>query len=436
MSPVDQVENRKSLVHSMTLALVWLTVAMSAVVFSEPAPFDVSMMGLIVLLPITGLVRFNPITLGFMAVWLIIGVAGYLSATLGNDLILSTKHITITLYLSIASAVLIGFVAKNPRPHANLMMSAYLVSAVIASLAAIIGYFNILPGFEDLFTLYGRARGTFKDPNVFGAFIVPAFVYGVHLWLNRPMSRTLLPSISLALLTLGVLLSFSRGAWAILIIALAIYMYLIFVTTNRDSVRLKLGLVTIFGGISFFLLIAIALQFDAISGILLERASLDQSYDQGPQGRFGGQLKALEIILTNPFGIGALTFGNVYHHEETHNVYLSMFLNGGWISGFSYFGIVLMSIVLGFRHAFRKNETQGVFTVILAAFIATALEGWIVDTDHWRHFFVLLALLWGLMIAEHHAPRRQKPKHPQLPKPQSPIMSPTNRRPQSGIVNQ
>ena len=404
MSHVDQAENRRSVVHSVTLALVWLTVAMSAVVFSEPAPFDVLMMGLIVLLPITGLVRFNPITLGFMTLWLIIGVSGFLSAAFASDLITSIKHISITLYLSIASVVLIGFIAHNPRPHAELMMGAYLVAAVIASLAAIIGYFNILPGFEELFTLYGRARGTFKDPNVFGAFIVPAFVYGVHLWLNRPIAKTLLLSISLGLLTLGLLLSFSRGAWAILILALAIYMYLVFVTSERNRVRLKLGLLTFFGAISLLLIIAIALQFDAVSGLLLERASLNQSYDQGPQGRFGGQLKALEIILTNPLGIGALTFGNIHHHEEPHNVYLSMFLNGGWIGGFAYFGIVLMSIVMGFRHALRKTETQGVFIVILAAFIATAFEGWIVDTDHWRHFFILLALLWGLMINKHNVP--------------------------------
>ncbi len=50
----------KSAVHRLTLALVWLAVALSAVVFSEPAPFDLLMMGLIVLLPMIGLCVLTP----------------------------------------------------------------------------------------------------------------------------------------------------------------------------------------------------------------------------------------------------------------------------------------------------------------------------------------------------------------------------------------
>ena len=47
-----------------------------------------------------------------------------------------------------------------------------IVGAMIASLAAIAGYFNLVPGGHDLLTLYDRARGTFKDPNVLGAFLI------------------------------------------------------------------------------------------------------------------------------------------------------------------------------------------------------------------------------------------------------------------------
>ena len=398
----------KSFVHRATLLLVWLMVAMSAVVFSEPAPFDILMMGLIILLPTIGLVRFTPLNLGFLLVWIIIGAAGFVSTAFAYELTPSAKHTAITLYLSIAAAILVAFVAKRPHAHVHLMMNAYLVSAALASLAAIIGYFSILPGFEELFTLYGRARGTFKDPNVFGAFLVPAFIYCVHLWLNKPMRSAPLLTLSLGLLTLGLLLSFSRGAWAITALSMMIYIYLIFVTTKRNSMRIKLIMLSVGGAVSLLLFLAIALQFDAISGILLERATLDQSYDHGPEGRFGGQQKALDLIVSNPMGIGALTFGNMHHTEEPHNVYLSMFLNAGWIGGFAYLGMVLMSIVLGFRHAFRDNSTRGIFVVILSAFIATAIEGWIIDSDHWRHFFVLLGMLWGLMIGEHYNPASHK----------------------------
>ena len=43
---------------------------------------------------------------------------------------------------------------------------------MIAATLGVAGYFNLVPGGHDLLTLYGRARGTFKDPNVLGAFLI------------------------------------------------------------------------------------------------------------------------------------------------------------------------------------------------------------------------------------------------------------------------
>ena len=67
--------------------------------------------------------------------------------------------------------------------------------------------------------------------------------------------------------------------------------------------------------------------------LMQERASLTQGYDEGPEGRFGGQQKAVRLILDNPFGIGTHTFREKHHHEEVHNVYLTMFHYAGWIGG-------------------------------------------------------------------------------------------------------
>ena len=41
-------------------------------------------------------------------------------------------------------------------------------------------------------------------------------------------------------------------------------------------------------------------------------------------------------------------------------------------------------------------------TYLIAAYaglVGEAVEGFIVDTDHWRHFFLLLGLVWGLTVA-------------------------------------
>jgi hypothetical protein len=37
--------------------------------------------------------------------------------------------------------------------------------------------------------------------------------------------------------------------------------------------------------------------------------------------------------------------------------------------------------------------------IVYAAFIANAMEGVIIDSDHWRHFYLLAAMVWGLMSA-------------------------------------
>jgi hypothetical protein len=76
-----------------------------------------------------------------------------------------------------------------------------------------------------------------------------------------------------------------------------------------------------------------------------------------------------------------------------------MFLNAGWIGGFLYFGLVMTTLVVAFRHALRRVPAQGITIVMLAAFAGLAAEGMIVDTDHWRHFYVVMGVLWGLIMA-------------------------------------
>ena len=46
------------------------------------------------------------------------------------------------------------------------------------------------------------------------------------------------------------------------------------------------------------------------------------------------------------------------------------------------------------------RATQPLFLVIYGSFVGNALEGFIIDLDHWRHFYVLLALAWGLMLGK------------------------------------
>jgi O-antigen ligase len=380
-------------------AYVCLAVFSGAVVLSEPAPTDLLCLGLIALLPLAGMQRYDRLLLWYLALWLVVAAGALIAAGSSNDIGRSAIHATITLYLCVFSTVLAAFVASKPEEHGALVLKAYLAAALLAACAGLIGYFDALPGSRELFTKFGRAAGTFKDPNVFSAFLVPAILYVLHLVLARPFRLSAGPLAAGLVLAFALLLSFSRGAWLNLAVALAAFTYLHLATAASSLLRLRLAAIIMATGLIAALTMAAALQADAVSSLFSVRAELVQGYDSGPEGRFGGQEKAADLLLAAPLGLGALQFSAAYHHEDVHNVYLNMFLNAGWVGGLAYAAIVALALGLGFAHALKAAPTRPIFLVAYAAALGVAVEGLIIDTDHWRHFYVLLALVWGLMAA-------------------------------------
>src|SRR5581483_1697565 len=243
------------------------------------------------------------------------------------------------------------------------------------------------------------ATGFFKDPNVLGPFLVPAMVYTVQRLAGSSLLKGLRALLLLAVVGLALLLSFSRGAWFNMAVALIIYGALYVLTVPSHRARLKFISLCVLALLVALALVPAVLQLDAVSNIASERLSLSQRYDEGPEGRFGGQEKAVQLAIDNPFGIGAQQFVPNHHHEEPHNVYVTMFLNAGWLGGLVFFGLVWSTAIWGLRHAFVRTTTQPLFQVVYACFVGNALEGFIIDLDHWRHFYVLLALVWGLMLS-------------------------------------
>ena len=42
---------------------------------------------------------------------------------------------------------------------------------------------------------------------------------------------------------------------------------------------------------------------------------------------------------------------------------------------------------------------QRAYLAVYCGFAGTFAESLIIDSDHWRHFFLLVGALWGLMLA-------------------------------------
>jgi hypothetical protein len=59
----------------------------------------------------------------------------------------------------------------------------------------------------------------------------------------------------------------------------------------------------------------------------------------------------------------------------------------------------LLTIGLGLRQVVRDRGGDGISAALTAAFIGMAFEGAVVDTDHWRHFYLIMAMIWGMSLA-------------------------------------
>jgi O-antigen ligase len=389
-------------IKTSTLAgfLVACALITSSIVFSEPAPADVLMMGVIAGIPILGAAKFGRVASLHLVLWLVIVALGLAGTTMSTIMPVAIVHQLVTLYLVLGAFVLAGYVAADPEPRFRLVVWCYVIGCMIACLAAFSGYFNLVPGTRELFTNFDRARGTFKDPNVFGAAVAPGLVLVVWMLLRDSARRIFLAAGVAGLLSLGLLISFSRGAWFSAAVSIVMLAWISFVMSRRQSDVNRFIAVAAVGTLTLTGAFVATLQIDAVRNLMDQRANLEQSYDSGPEGRFGGQEKAKKLILENPFGIGTHTFRETYHHEEPHNVYLSMFLNAGWIGGLVYIISILATLFVGLRGALRTTALQGPFLIASAAFTGLALEGLIIDSDHWRHFFIFMGLIWGLADAD------------------------------------
>ena len=70
--------------------------------------------------------------------------------------------------------------------------------------------------------------------------------------------------------------------------------------------------------------------------------------------------------------------------------------------------LVLTTLYVGFRAVVVRTVWQPYLVAAVAAYTGATLEGIVIDTDHWRHYFLLLGMVWGLSIATRRAVARRR----------------------------
>ena len=179
-------------------------------------------------------------------------------------------------------------------------------------------------------------------------------------------------------------------------------------TAPTPKARMRVINMTIAGIGAMAVLLVILLSIDSIGSMFKNRAQLIQSYDVGQGGRFLLQEKALASVLDFPNGMGPFEVARV-HGLQQHNVYLQAFLVYGWAGAMSYFLLLISTVWVGFRTAMIRTPWQGYAIAALGAFIGEMAEGFVIDTDHWRHFYLILGIIWGLAAATRAAQTQKAP---------------------------
>jgi hypothetical protein len=384
-------------VLALQRALVWLVGVSGAIVFIEPSPYELMTLVATVIFFATG-VRLRLVFMPLLLLLILLNVGYSIGAIPFIETSEVANWIATSWYMAFTVMFFAMVVANDTLARLDMLRRGLIVGAMIASLAALAGYFNLVPGGHDLLTLYERARGTFKDPNVLGAFLILPALFVLQNVVSDPLGKSFRNTIALGIMALAILLAFSRAAWGGLIITSAFMLAMMVVTSPSPAQRTRIVIMAVAAIVLVVVLLAVLLSFDSISEMFQQRASFDQSYDEGRFGRFGRHILGAQMALDLPFGIGPLQFHN-YFPEDTHNSYLNAFMSGGWISGICYPALVFVTVITGFRYVFVRVPWQRAYLAIFAAFLGTVGESFIIDTDHWRHFWMMLGAMWGMFAA-------------------------------------
>jgi len=363
------------------------------VVRFEPPPADIAFAVIMAVAAMTGRFRLNRVPL--LVRWIVglLLVVNLLSMMDVVDSSVALRFLFITVYLAIFSLWFTGYV--NSASRARLVVVTWLAIAVISAVVSVAALNLPVPGRSFILgSVDGgeRASGFFKDPNVFGPFLIPIALILLEQRIAPRFPKLLrlrgsTTWLCLLALTVGILFSYSRAAWANFALALVVMLAASAMRKAgaRRALRALASLLLI-GGVTVVILSATG----SIS-FLEHRAQL-QSYDAG---RFAAQRFGWELGWTHPVGIGPGQFES-YFPVASQSTFVRVFSEQGPMGLLLWVALLLVTLVLALRNVVVGRDTYGIGSAaLLGAWCGLILNSVEVDTLHWRHQWVVAALIWA-----------------------------------------
>jgi O-antigen ligase len=366
---------------------VFLGFLLMSIVWVQPGPPDIVFAVVFAVAVASGRMRLRrlPMSVGIL-------VAGFvflniLSATFVVDPPAAERYFAITLYLAIFSIWLAGYLDSAQR--ARRVLVGLLVTGVITGGAACLALY--VPGVPLANRLTGaqRAQGLFHDPNIFGPFMALLAFFVLEELLQPRLLRIhrFWKFAMLVVLGSGVLFSFSRAAW--LNAAVGVFaMLVVFALRHGGGQRAMMILVTLLAALAA---LAVFVSVSGSATFLSDRARL-QSYDTS---RFSAQETGLRLVATYPFGVGPGQFES-YVTISAHSAYVRALAEQGVLGLATILALIVATLVFAGRNAVIGRDTYGIGSAaLLGAWCGLVANSAFVDTLHWRHLWLVAALIWA-----------------------------------------
>ncbi len=384
------------------LVAVWIF--SGGLVLVEPSPYELMFVIVLPLALFAGLGLFRS-TLGILAMLVAFIPFALIAVFQVKFTPISTalQFAIVTVFMFMTSYFVANYVAESTIKRVRLIVNAYTIIAVICALIGTLAYLGLIPG-ADVFVLYGRAKATFQDPNVFGPFLVLPAAYALQRVLLLRGRASLWAAVVYLILFVGVFVSFSRAAWGHLAVTSVVVLVLCFWLEAWAHDKVRILILSLVGAAGLVLALGGLLSIPSVAK-LFETRTESQDYDSGSTGRFGRQAYAFDIALAHPWGIGPAEFHNMRVIEEPHNTYVSVLHVYGWGGGAMYYLFAISTLWRGLSTVFRPSPFRPLMIPLVATFSMLAAEAAIIDIDHWRHYYLIAGLIWGVSSAIRSGPR-------------------------------
>jgi len=355
-----------------------VVIASSVFVRIEPAPYDYAMAVLVPFTFVFGLLDYFRkvlcLPIAMLGFFLLFNGVSLLHA---EHLVYSARYAFITTYCVVSSLFFAGLVLHYRDRGLKWFWRGYVAGGVLASA---LGWLGVVGApYCERFVWGGvRAVAGFKDPNVYGAFLVPAILFALQsLRWSRSRTKFLVWSTAFGLMVAGHVLSQSRAGWLNLLVATVTYAALsggIYWSTLK---RYALGCVMAL----WWLGLAIMINPKIFSFIKMRTGLMNYDLE-----RFSVQAAILRKSLVSFGGIGPGETERVFNYAA-HSLYLRVLMENGWLGSFA-FGAFLTITVGGLLKRTWKATGElerSNCAVVAAALVGALVNSCFIDSLHWRH---------------------------------------------------